>query len=181
MWGAIGTGDGAMLEQAMLSGEPVFVACKGMRIGDYGGRSLGTISASSFTINADVPEMAALRAWHEQGGYNSLSALTSAGGGGGGRSDQRCTFGMLKDMEVGACCPPLRPSAERCSRCKRARSSRSRFCRSLVCSAASVTPRCHPISHADPPRESPARAQRLVPCLRERVDLRGRCRRRRCM
>ena len=72
LWGTIGSTEGGhQLEQLMLGGEPVFVACKGLRIVDLWGRrslmsSMG--SATNIAPNADVPEMAELRRWHAAGG-----------------------------------------------------------------------------------------------------------------
>ncbi|CAL1705705.1 unnamed protein product [Somion occarium] len=58
---------GKQAEQYSEMNEPV-VAFKGVKVGDFGGRSLSMFSSSMMTINPDIPEAHALRGWYDAGG-----------------------------------------------------------------------------------------------------------------
>lgn len=84
------------------------IAFKGVRVGDFGGRSLSMMSGSSMLIAPDINEAHALRGWYDETGTStSFSAYTSAGGGGGanaGASMQAKDFkliGQAKDEMLG--------------------------------------------------------------------------------
>ena len=47
----------------LLRGDHPTLACKALRISDFGGKSLGSVGSSSFEMNPDLPEAGALRAW----------------------------------------------------------------------------------------------------------------------
>jgi len=65
-------------------GHPV-VAIKGVRISDYNGLSLSTVSGSQTHINPDVPEAYRLRGWYDAKGHDApLKSLSGAGGSGQG-------------------------------------------------------------------------------------------------
>jgi replication factor A1 len=83
---------GAIAENFSAAGSPV-LACKAVRVSDYAGRSLGTMSASALDINpAGVPEVQQLRQWVDaQGGVANivmypLTVMGGSGGGAGGAS-----------------------------------------------------------------------------------------------
>ncbi|KAL1919956.1 uncharacterized protein VTP21DRAFT_1888 [Calcarisporiella thermophila] len=88
------------------SSQPV-VAFKGLRVGDFGGRSLSCISASTFSINPDIPESHRLRGWFDTQGkhetFNSFTQAPAAGMGGGGvtRSEELKTLIQVKDEKLG--------------------------------------------------------------------------------
>lgn len=66
------------------SANPV-IAFKGVRVGDFGGRSLSMMSGSSMMVEPDIPEAHALRGWYDDGGVaQSFTTYNSAGGGGAG-------------------------------------------------------------------------------------------------
>jgi replication factor A1 len=82
------------------------VALKGVKVGDYGGRTLGVQHSSTLTINPDLSEAHALRGWYDQGGaQQGITSLSSNGGGGGGDIsggiDTRKTFSSVKDEGLG--------------------------------------------------------------------------------
>jgi replication factor A1 len=78
---------GATAENFSATGSPV-LACKAVRVSDYAGRSLGTMSGSAIDINPPgVPEAQLLRQWVDaQGGVANIVMypLTVMGGSGGG-------------------------------------------------------------------------------------------------
>ncbi|KAJ1942092.1 Replication factor A protein 1 [Linderina macrospora] len=88
-------GDQAM--QFDASNEPV-VAFKGLRLGDYGGRTLSLPSMGSYTVNPDIPEAHALRGWYDQEGRQSTFQSYSAGAATGGDNAPRYES-QLKTME----------------------------------------------------------------------------------
>ncbi|KAJ2265635.1 Replication factor A protein 1, partial [Coemansia sp. RSA 451] len=77
------------------------VAFKGMRVGDFGGRTLSLPSIGSLTANPDIPEAHMLRGWYDSAGRNaSFQTYESMGGGGGGgegRTDQIKTMAAVRD------------------------------------------------------------------------------------
>lgn len=63
------------------------VAFKGVRVGDFGGRSLSMMSGSSMMMEPDIEEANTLRGWYDdEGATTSFNAYTNAGGGGGGNA-----------------------------------------------------------------------------------------------
>ncbi|KDQ14551.1 hypothetical protein BOTBODRAFT_32688 [Botryobasidium botryosum FD-172 SS1] len=59
--------------------QPV-IAFKGVKVGDYGGRSLSMFSTSTMYPNPDLPEAHELRGWYDNGGSNSSFQAQSSGG-----------------------------------------------------------------------------------------------------
>merc|ERR1719215_732842 len=64
------------------------VAIKGVRVGDYGGRSLSTLNSSHIEMNPDVPEAHKMTAWWSSAGRDAAvtSISNSVGGAIGGSS-----------------------------------------------------------------------------------------------
>ncbi|KAJ2830657.1 Replication factor A protein 1 [Coemansia furcata] len=61
------------------------IAFKGMRVGDFGGRTLSLPSMGSMTVNPDIPEAHALRGWYDaEGRHMSFQSYRGTGGSGGG-------------------------------------------------------------------------------------------------
>ncbi|KAE8266254.1 hypothetical protein A4X09_0g6087 [Tilletia walkeri] len=97
-------------ENGDMEDKPV-LAAKGVKVGDFGGRSLSLQSSSSMTINPDIPEAHGLRGWYDnQGAGQSFRAYTSAsvgggmGGGAGGAGAnlaERRTIAQAKDEGLG--------------------------------------------------------------------------------
>ncbi|KAJ2030982.1 Replication factor A protein 1 [Coemansia sp. S610] len=59
------------------------IAFKGMRVGDFGGRTLSLPSVGSMTVNPDIPEAHALRGWYDaEGRHMSFQSYRGAGAGG---------------------------------------------------------------------------------------------------
>ncbi|KAJ2757237.1 Replication factor A protein 1 [Coemansia pectinata] len=63
------------------------IAFKGMRVGDFGGRTLSLPSVGSMTVNPDIPDAHTLRGWYDaEGRHMSFQSFRGTGGGGAGRS-----------------------------------------------------------------------------------------------
>ncbi|DBA02369.1 TPA: hypothetical protein N0F65_007188, partial [Lagenidium giganteum] len=82
------------------------VAIKGCRVSDYNGRSIGTVSSSSFTVNPTIPEAGYLLNWFNTGGSmaqtKSLSASAGGFGGGGlGTFAERSVISDIKGKQLG--------------------------------------------------------------------------------
>jgi replication factor A1 len=87
-------------EQAMTfpGGNPV-VAFKGLKISDFGGRSLGCGFDSTFQIEPDMPEAHNLRGWYESGG--NVQSFNSFTGQGGHRPSTLITIKQVVDDGLG--------------------------------------------------------------------------------
>jgi replication factor A1 len=101
-------GDKAAQEQNWIS-QPI-VAIKGVKIGDYGGRSLSTLNSSAIFYDYSVlSEYHVLMSWKNQfppGGVqvgNSYSTASAGPGGAGGNEsfDKRKTMASIKDEAMG--------------------------------------------------------------------------------
>ncbi|KAJ2642873.1 Replication factor A protein 1 [Coemansia sp. RSA 1694] len=83
------------------------IAFKGVRVGDFGGRTLSLPSVGSMAVNPDIPEAHALRGWYDAEGrntnYESFSRGAGGGAGGGGIGSTENLEAQLKTMaQVGA-------------------------------------------------------------------------------
>jgi replication factor A1 len=90
------------------SWESNVLAIKGCRVSEYNGRSIGTVSSSSFTVNPAISEAGHLMNWYNTGGNTSQtkSLSISAGGGGfGGGSlgnfSERTVISDIKGKQLG--------------------------------------------------------------------------------
>ncbi|GAA5947290.1 hypothetical protein JCM3765_001610 [Sporobolomyces pararoseus] len=80
---------------------PVIVGLKGVKVGDFGGRTLSVGGSSTIAIDPDVPEAHTLRGWWETQGQNQAFQSHSAGGGaaaGGSSSFRPDSFKTLSDV-----------------------------------------------------------------------------------
>uniref|UniRef100_K3WKB5 Replication protein A subunit n=1 Tax=Globisporangium ultimum (strain ATCC 200006 / CBS 805.95 / DAOM BR144) TaxID=431595 RepID=K3WKB5_GLOUD len=82
------------------------VAIKGCRVSEYNGRSIGTLSSSSFAVNPTIPEAGHLLNWFNTGGsathVKSLSASSGGFGGGGlGTFAERSVVSDIKSKQLG--------------------------------------------------------------------------------
>lgn len=90
-----------------MSDQPV-VAFKGVKVGDFGGRTLSMYSGSTMSASPDIPEAHGLRGWFDSAGSNtSFKAHSRDGAAAGGadagssRRDEFKTIGDIKDENVG--------------------------------------------------------------------------------
>lgn len=82
------------------------MAFKGVKVSDFGGRSLSMFSSSSMVINPDIPESHGLRGWYDNEGNSApIKSFTRADAGPPGagalRSNERRTLEQVKDESLG--------------------------------------------------------------------------------
>lgn len=80
------------------------VAFKGMRVGDFGGRSLSLLSSGTMSVDPDIPEAHKLKGWYDASGrndtfatHNSLSSVGAATG----RQDELKTIAQVRAENLG--------------------------------------------------------------------------------
>ena len=79
LWGE----NAQMADDTFMAG--TLLAAKGMKIGEWGGRSLSAGRGCTLLFNPDLPEAHKLKAWYDDGGSSAaVTALTTGGSGGGG-------------------------------------------------------------------------------------------------
>ena len=77
-------GDNASLPDSTFAPGTI-VAAKGMKVGEWGGRSLSANRGCTLQWNPDMQEAHKLKAWFDDGGSAAaVTSLTTGGGGGGG-------------------------------------------------------------------------------------------------
>lgn len=88
--------------------EKPVVAFKGVKVGDFGGRSLSMFSSSTMMINPDITEAYALRGWFDNdGSHSDFKPFTSAMGGLAGAGSEasnlkeRKSIAQIKDENLG--------------------------------------------------------------------------------
>ncbi|PFH54257.1 hypothetical protein AMATHDRAFT_72762 [Amanita thiersii Skay4041] len=86
--------------------ESPVIAFKGVKVGDWGGRSLSMFSSSTMHVNPDIEECFALRAWYdnlEPGHSFSLHTLSGVGSstGGGFKSSEAMSLQDVKKLQLG--------------------------------------------------------------------------------
>ncbi|KAL8838161.1 MAG: hypothetical protein Q9176_005244 [Flavoplaca citrina] len=81
------------------------IAFKGVKVSDFGGRSLSLLSSGSMTVDPDINEAHKLKGWYDaQGRNDTYSSHANAGasmGMAGGRSDPVKTCQQVKDENLG--------------------------------------------------------------------------------
>ncbi|WVF69368.1 hypothetical protein IAT40_004144 [Kwoniella sp. CBS 6097] len=98
---------GKQAETFAADDQPV-IAFKGVKVGDFGGRSLSMFSSATMSVNPDIAEAHSLRGWFDAEGHNQqFQAYTnsmSAGAGAAGqapRPSEIKTVGQAKDEQLG--------------------------------------------------------------------------------
>ncbi|XP_039272067.2 replication protein A 70 kDa DNA-binding subunit-like [Styela clava] len=87
-------------EKFDTEGSPV-VACKGVRVSDFGGCSISTISSTTMMKNPDIPEAFELKQWFESGGCNQETTSVTTTGGGGAYTTNWKTLEDIKEENMG--------------------------------------------------------------------------------
>ncbi|OAG35894.1 hypothetical protein AYO21_09895 [Fonsecaea monophora] len=82
------------------------VAFKGVKVSDFGGRSLSLLSSGSVSANPDMPEAHKLKGWYEDQGRSGNFATHAniqgtAASGTGSRGDPFKTISQVKDEQLG--------------------------------------------------------------------------------
>ena len=100
LWGSYVQDPGAQLEADLQQGRHPVVAIKAARVGDYQGKTLGTISSTTLLVDPDIPEAGRLRNWYDRmGGANSQTVQLNTGPS--ARRSRRVTFAQIKDENLG--------------------------------------------------------------------------------
>lgn len=76
------------------------IAVKGVRVSDFGGRSLSMTRSSMVEMNPDMPAAHALKGWYVNGGKAASFSSLSGGGGGSGK-DARKFISDIKGENLG--------------------------------------------------------------------------------
>lgn len=85
------------------------VAFKGVKVSDFGGRSLSLLASGSMNVNPDIEESHKLRGWYDSPDradtFETHANLQGAGGGGtsgpGARANDLKTISQIKDEQLG--------------------------------------------------------------------------------
>ncbi|KAI9848447.1 MAG: Replication factor A protein 1 [Sclerophora amabilis] len=84
--------------------EDSVIAFKGVKVSDFGGRSLSLLHSGSMTLDPDIDEAHKLKGWYDaQGRSDNFSSHQSMAGAGtaGGRNDQTKTIAQVRDENIG--------------------------------------------------------------------------------
>lgn len=82
------------------------VAFKGVKVSDFGGRSLSLLSSGSMTIDPDIEEAYKLKGWYDGAGRNEqfqthANTMSTVGATAGGEKNQPKTVAQIRDEELG--------------------------------------------------------------------------------
>ncbi|EIW73657.1 replication factor A1 [Tremella mesenterica] len=96
---------GKQAETFQADDEPV-IAFKGVKVGDFGGRSLSMFSSATMALNPDIPEAHSLRGWYDAEGRSKhfqayTSATVSNSDGQITKPSEIKTIGQAKDEQLG--------------------------------------------------------------------------------
>lgn len=96
---------GKQAEGFQADDEPV-IAFKGVKVGDFGGRSLSMFSSATMSVNPDIAEAHSLRGWYDASGRSTsftayTNSSTTRGDGIEARPSELKTIGQAKDEQLG--------------------------------------------------------------------------------
>lgn len=81
------------------------IAFKGVKVSDFGGRSLSLLSSGTMAVNPDIDESHRLKGWYEaqgkDGAFSSHAGLAGSMGAAGGRLDNFKTLVQVKEENLG--------------------------------------------------------------------------------
>lgn len=101
LWGAAADNIGQQVQDCYHQGPTPVLCIKNAKVGDYNGRTLGSIASTAIQISpTDVTEVNQLRQWLQSGGMEAAGQALTGGGGGaaGGRFNRRTTCQAAADM-----------------------------------------------------------------------------------
>ncbi|KAA8521263.1 hypothetical protein F0562_011900 [Nyssa sinensis] len=101
LWGNFCNAEGLTLQNMCDSGVFPVLAAKSVRVSDFNGKALGTISTSQLFIEPDFPEALRLKEWFDREGKNAPSVSISRETTSIGRTDVRKTISQIKDEKLG--------------------------------------------------------------------------------
>ncbi|WRT67698.1 uncharacterized protein IL334_004670 [Kwoniella shivajii] len=99
---------GKQAETFQADDQPV-IAFKGVKVGDFGGRSLSMFSSATMSVNPDISEAHQLRGWFDAEGHNTQfqaytnqgNANSTSGAAQGAKPSELKTIGEAKDESLG--------------------------------------------------------------------------------
>ena len=81
------------------------IAFKGVKVSDFGGRSLSLLSSGSMSVDPDIDEAHRLKGWYDANGrngeYASHAGMAGSMSAAGGRNDATKTIGQVKEESLG--------------------------------------------------------------------------------
>ncbi|KZF20117.1 replication protein A 70 kDa DNA-binding subunit [Xylona heveae TC161] len=81
------------------------IAFKGVKVSDFGGRSLSLLSSGSMTVDPDIDEAHRLKGWYDAQGhadsFMSHASLAAATGGAGSRNEVYKSIAQIRDEQLG--------------------------------------------------------------------------------
>lgn len=81
------------------------IAFKGVKVSDFGGRSLSLLSSGSMSVDPDIDEAHRLKGWYDAQGrtdtFASHAGMAGAMGAAGGRQDASKTIAQVKEENLG--------------------------------------------------------------------------------
>ena len=93
---------GERIKAEIAAGRNPILACKGVRVGDFGGKNISTVSATQLMLDPnEVQETGALRDWYAQKGKSMNAQALSMQGGGGKRQEWRVTMKQIRSEGIG--------------------------------------------------------------------------------
>ncbi|CAN6340288.1 unnamed protein product [Urochloa humidicola] len=99
-WGKFCDAEGQQLQVQCDSGSNPVLALKSVRVTEFNGRSVNSISSTQLKINPDFPEAERLQHWYVTEGKNAACVSLSAASG-MGKTDIRKTVVQIKDEDLG--------------------------------------------------------------------------------
>lgn len=97
-------------ESTIAGEEKPVLAFKGVKVSDFGGRSLSMFSSSTMSVNPDLPESHGLRGWFDNEGSSAqirnftrgdAGGASSGVAGGAMRPNERRTLAQVRDQALG--------------------------------------------------------------------------------
>ena len=82
------------------------IAFKGVKVSDFGGRSLSLLSSGTMNVDPDIDEAHKLKGWYDAQGRNETfqshaNTMGSAAATSGGKQDQSKTISQIRDENLG--------------------------------------------------------------------------------
>ncbi|KAH8704693.1 replication protein A 70 kDa DNA-binding subunit [Talaromyces proteolyticus] len=97
IWGNTATNFNTMTESV--------IAFKGVKVSDFGGRSLSLLSSGTMTVDPDMDEAHKLKGWYDAQGrtdtFTSHASMPGATMSGGGKLSQYKTIAQVRDEQLG--------------------------------------------------------------------------------
>lgn len=82
------------------------IAFKGVKVSDFGGRSLSLLSSGSMTLDPDIDEAHKLKGWYDAQGRNDTfqshqNTMSTVGAAAGGKRDEYKSIAQVRDENLG--------------------------------------------------------------------------------